>query len=246
MTRATRPSGARGSSTPPEPRTTCGGCGYSPTPMASTGRERSARRVGSARASSASSAETPRIAASWSSGTCGRRLPVSAWLSGSSAVAAIARPRPEPDRDDQRRPPSAPSTAPGAGSRRRGAGARARGRAAARSSASVFTTAIDVNAKMIATNSGPSQRLRLAVGVGRACSARPGRSPAAPDTDGPACAGASPTAAGSPAATRIVPSSGAGLVAGRQLGGEQGVAEPERAACRSPRRWRACGSRRRA
>ena len=43
--------------------------GYSPTPIASTGRERSARRVGSARASSASSAETPRIAASWSSGT---------------------------------------------------------------------------------------------------------------------------------------------------------------------------------
>ena len=42
---------------------------YSPTPIASTGRERSARRVGSARASSASSAETPRIAASWSSGT---------------------------------------------------------------------------------------------------------------------------------------------------------------------------------
>ena len=42
---------------------------YSPTPIASTGRVRSARRVGSARASSASSAETPRIAPSWSSGT---------------------------------------------------------------------------------------------------------------------------------------------------------------------------------
>jgi hypothetical protein len=38
--------------------------GYSPTPIASTGRARSACRVGSARASSASSAETPRIAAS--------------------------------------------------------------------------------------------------------------------------------------------------------------------------------------
>src|SRR5215218_5383936 len=57
--------------------------GYSPTPIASTGRERSARRVGSARASSASSAETPRIAASWPGGTYGRMLPVSAWLSGS-------------------------------------------------------------------------------------------------------------------------------------------------------------------
>ena len=42
---------------------------YSPTPIASTGRERSARRVGSARATSASSAEPPRIAASGPSGT---------------------------------------------------------------------------------------------------------------------------------------------------------------------------------
>ena len=69
---------------------------YSPTPTASTGRERSARRVGSAKASTASSAETPRIAASCPSGTYGRRLPVSARLSGSSAAAAIAKPSPSP------------------------------------------------------------------------------------------------------------------------------------------------------
>jgi pimeloyl-ACP methyl ester carboxylesterase len=36
------------------------------------------------------------MAPSWSSGTYGRRLPVSAWLSGSSAVAAMARPRVRP------------------------------------------------------------------------------------------------------------------------------------------------------
>src|SRR3954447_4577006 len=43
--------------------------GYSPTPMASMGWERSARRVGSARARRANSAEPPRIAASWVGGT---------------------------------------------------------------------------------------------------------------------------------------------------------------------------------
>ena len=42
---------------------------YSRIPIASTGRVRSARRVGSARASSASSAEMPRIAASGPAGT---------------------------------------------------------------------------------------------------------------------------------------------------------------------------------
>jgi len=42
---------------------------YSPTPIASTGRVRSARRVGSASATRASSAEPPRIAASGPAGT---------------------------------------------------------------------------------------------------------------------------------------------------------------------------------
>ena len=78
--------------------------------------------------------ETPRIAASWPSGTYGRRLPVSAWLSGSSAAAAIARPSPSPivmirpasQRAIERTWPRR--------RRRRAGGARARGRAAARSS----------------------------------------------------------------------------------------------------------------
>jgi hypothetical protein len=70
---------------------------YSRAPIASTGRARSARLVGSARAKSARSAEMPRIAANGLAGMYGRP-PLSAWLSGSSAVAAIARPMPSPIR----------------------------------------------------------------------------------------------------------------------------------------------------
>ena len=143
------PTGRRPPPPPPPPP-------LAPTPPAPPGRI--PRPFGSARASSASSAETPRIAASWPSGTCGRRLPVSAWLSGSSAVAAIARPSPSPiamirpasqraiDRTWRGVPPTS----------RRSPSSRPRWSAII---ASVLTTAIDVNAKMIATNSGPSQRL---------------------------------------------------------------------------------------
>ena len=69
---------------------------YSRAPIASTGRAQSARLAGSARAKSARSAEMPRIAANGLAGTYGRP-PLSAWLSGSSAVA-IARPMPSPIR----------------------------------------------------------------------------------------------------------------------------------------------------
>ncbi len=69
---------------------------YSRAPIASTGRARSARLAGSARAKSARSAEMPRIAANGLAGMYGRP-PLSAWLSGSSAVA-IARPMPSPIR----------------------------------------------------------------------------------------------------------------------------------------------------
>ena len=69
---------------------------YSRAPIASTGRARSARLAGSARAKSARSAEMPRIAANGLAGTYGRP-PLSAWPSGSSAVA-IARPMPSPIR----------------------------------------------------------------------------------------------------------------------------------------------------
>ena len=51
---------------------------YSLIPIASTGRVRSARRVGTDRATRASSAETPRIAANQPAGAYGRKPPVSA------------------------------------------------------------------------------------------------------------------------------------------------------------------------
>ena len=109
----------------------------------------------------------------------GRRLPVSAWLSGNSAVAAIARPSPRPiamispasqraiARTCRRVAPTSCSS-PSARPRRSAI------------IVSVLSTAIEVNAKIMATNRGPSQRFNsrsassaLAI-VARSLTRRPG------------------------------------------------------------------------
>ena len=146
------------------------------------------------------------MAASWSSGTYGRRLPVRAWLSGSRAAAAIASPSPSPivmirpasQRAIDRTWPRVPPTS------RRSPSSRPRCSAII---VRVLITAIEVNAKMITTNSGPSQRL-----VSRSASVAV-LSEARSFTRSPGYRAASAcrrwaTAAGLAVCTRIVPSSG--------------------------------------
>src|SRR5215207_249484 len=178
---------------------------YPGSPTAVIGGVRSTRRVGRVRASSASSVEMPRMAASCAGGTYGTSVPVSAWLSGSSAVAAIARPTPSPIATISAASQRAIArtwrfVAPVSWS---SASSRPRLRAII---TRVLTTAIDVKMNVIATNSGPSQRL-----VSRSRSSAVARD-ARSCTRSPGYRGASArrradTAAGSRARTRIVPSS---------------------------------------
>src|SRR6476469_5321258 len=70
--------------------------GHSATPTAAMGRARSARRVGTASARTASTVDPPRITKSGLPGTNGVQPSVTAWLKGTRAVAAISSPTPRP------------------------------------------------------------------------------------------------------------------------------------------------------
>ena len=124
---------------------------YSRIPIASTGFARSAKRVGSWLPAIPSSAAPPRIAASWPAGTYGIALPVSAMLNGISVAAAIAAPTPRPTSTS--RPASQRAMLANwrgvLPTRRMSASSRDRSMAII---VSVLTTAIALNATMIATS----------------------------------------------------------------------------------------------
>jgi hypothetical protein len=89
---------------------------------------------------------------------------------------------------------------------------------------SVLTTAIEVKAKIIATNTGPSQRVISRVGVGRGGQQR---AVADPQSGIPSAQSsqARSDGRGADGAYEDRPEQRAGLVAGGELGGEQGVPE---------------------
>ena len=133
--------------------------GHSATPTAAIGRARSARRVGTASARTASTVDPPRIARS---GLAWHERAVAA----GECVAQGQRARLPRSVDPTPRPIATINAASQRAIERtwRGVAPVRRSRASSRPRrsaiiANVLTTAIDVKAKMIATNSGVSQRL---------------------------------------------------------------------------------------